>query len=367
MLYFFHVVMNDTLTALQAGFRRKFPEGIHLPYRGLSPDEFKVFIQKHTKIDGPLMIIYLRHGRSAGNERDNVAKLGDDKAALKAYYDSFDDHDLPLVGVGREQAKSAGRYIAHLWHTGVIPGIDRTFCSPFTRTKETLKEAVIGIVEYCSEHNINPEKVIHGDVEVLALIGERYWHDFNKLPKEARELGYKERTENPYFWIPGTSGEPIQETYGRAREFIHKVHRPQFKGKVIFAPSHGEFISSSELPFFEMDPTSDEFKRSFNIGVPNCGIYAFSRAPISPKMNPKLARSTDGFKYYLKCAPYVLEGEEAAKFEDWSGDPEWHQKQNRRFNALSFPADIKFSSQSQTLAEELERADIGERTVRPRI
>ena len=333
-----------------------------------SPAEFKAEIMRGRLLAGPLAVVFVRHGRSAGNERDRVAALGAEHEGLKEEYRKFHDHELPLVQMGREQARAAGRFLAYLVHAGLIPPIDRACWSPFERTKETLAGIVVGVREYCAEHGLPLGTILEPSAqgEITLGLSERYWHDFNTLPPEIREAEYEAREEQPLLWTPGGAGERMIEVADRARSFFSKLFRPSYAGKVILASTHGEFMNAAELICHELHPFGVPFKSSFATGIPNCGIYIFSVVPFAPAMYAPENYDLKGLQHYLKVAPYELSGRDARKFADWGAAPEWRERTSTRLPLADFPTLVELNPQAAALAQKLADAGVGTRPVRSR-
>lgn len=344
------------------------PNGSRLEFTTrCSPGEFKRSVVSHELAEGALAVIFVRHGRSYGNERDTVLK----NPALSPLFTEIPNHQLPLADRGIDQALSAGRYLADMIRLGLIPPIDRVICSPFTRTQETLDQLIKGARGYCVEQNLSLAEVFEGGdrtrVDQWNWVRERDWADFEKLRPEDQEREYKRRETDPYFWTPtgSSSGETIADVSNRASVFMQAMHRPEFRGKVVLVVTHGEFMNAIELVMRRLDPFSTEFTNSFKRGIPNCGIMMISRTGFEPTMtlpSGKLA----GFSHELRAVPYQLSERQSATFEDWN-TPQWAtiQKATRatvgEFATRLLPDDV---SQFVGVARE---AGIGKGEVKPKV
>lgn len=332
------------------------------------PDEFKAETIRLNLLNGPLAIIFVRHGRSAANEREAVNDLSEDFAALKSNFNKLKNHDLPCVDLGHHQSFLGGRFLGHLIHTGVLPAIDRTTYSPFLRTKETLIGIFEGIRHYAVERGISIDSLVNvtAPVEISPMVGERFWGDFNSQPRDVQKEAYKARGSDPYYWTPGSNGERMANVVDRARSFLAKTHRPQYAGKVILVTTHGELMNGVEAACHELDPFGKAFEESFNKGIPNCGIYVFSRVPFAPHMQHPTLCGMQGMDYFMKTVPYVLEGADAGNYAAWGGEPTWQQRVSTRSNFNDFASSVVVKPASSRLAEQLKRAGVGVEKARAR-
>lgn len=342
--------------------------GVELGTR-CSPGEFKRNVVSHELAEGALAVIFVRHGRSYGNEREAVLK--DAKAGQ--LYAEIPNHQLPLTDRGINQAHSAGRYIADMIRAGLIPPIDRVICSPFTRTQETLDHLIKGAQGYCAERQRSLVDVFeNGDrtrVDQWNWVRERDWADFEKLSPEEQEREYRRREKNPYYWTPtgSSSGETIADVSNRASVFMQAMHRPEFRGKVVLVVTHGEFMNAIELVMRRLDPFSSEFNNSFKRGIPNCGIMMIARTGFELSMAPPL-ENLGGFSHELRAVPYYLPQKQNEKFEDWNlGIPQWNEirKETRarvgEFTPRQLPDDVtQFVSGARD-------AGIGKGKVKPKV
>lgn len=321
----------------------------------------------HELAEGALAVIFVRHGRSYGNERDTVLKNPD----LSPLFTEIPNHQLPLADRGIDQALSAGRYLADMIRSGLIPPIDRVICSPFTRTQETLAHLIKGAHGYCAEQKLSLAEVFEGGertrVDQWNWVRERDWADFEKLGLEEQEREYKRRETDPFFWTPtgSSSGETIADVSNRASAFMHAMHRSEFRGKVVLVVTHGEFMNAIELVMRKLDPFSSDFTNSFKRGIPNCGIMMISRTGFEPTMTLPSSK-LGGFSHELRAVPYQLSGSQSATFEDWNA-PQWAiiQKATRatvgEFAPRLMPDDVS------QFVEATRQAGIGKGKVKPKV
>jgi probable phosphoglycerate mutase len=288
-----------------------------------SPTEFKHAVISQQLAQGALAVILVRHGRSIANERSEIKKYAD----LAPSFTEIPNHEMPLTDLGIRQAEATGRYLAHMVHKGIIPSIDTIVYSPYQRTQETLEHLLVGSRSYCRDTSLPLENVFEGGerarTEQRSIVRERNWGDFESLDGADQHREYRERTAQPFHWVPYGSkpGETMAEVSERASQFMQAMYRPEFAGKVVLVVTHGEFMNAVELTVRRLNPYDQGFEQSFERGIPNCGIMMISRTPFSPQM-PIPTESLRGFKVESRVVPFVLSDRDAQKFSDWSS-PTW--------------------------------------------
>lgn len=332
-----------------------------------SPREYKQRIVSNGLADGAITVIFVRHGRSAGNERELIHK----NSSLAPIYGNISNHELPLVDSGVAQARSAGRYLADMASRGLIPPIDRVLCSPFTRTQQTLEHLIEGVRSYCSEKQIPLTDVFErgGDAkaEQWIVVRERDWSDFETLDPEKKAEEYKSRVAHAFNWTPhgSRSGEPMADVSSRASSFMNAMHREKFKGKVVLVVTHGEFMNAVELVNKRLDPFSPDFKDSFRHGIPNCGIMMFSRVAFSPEMSVPVAK-LGAFSRQLRGVPFELSEPDQAKFPDWLKADWTELKRATRTTVDGFKA-AKPDERVVQLTQGIRKAGIGQERVQSKV
>jgi hypothetical protein len=94
---------------------------------------------------------------------------------------------------------------------------------------------------------------------------------------------------------------------------------------VVLVVTHGEFMNAVELVMRKLDPFSSQFNKSFQRGIPNCGIMMISRTGFEPAMALP-SQNLGGFSYELRAVPYNLSERQQTKFEDWNLEtPQWNK------------------------------------------
>ena len=326
--------------------------------------EFKQHVLSHGLAEGALTVIFVRHGRSVANEREAIQKV----PALADGLKNIPNHSFPLVKRGINQAHAAGRYLAHMVESGLIPPIDRVICSPFQRTEETLLHLTEGIGEYCSERSHDLGYVFEDGAatrtEPWLRVMERFWADFERLPQDQQTLEYKKRLAHPLDWVPhgARSGETMSEVGQRASDFFSAMHRPEFRGKVVLVVTHGEFMNAAELVIRRLGPFSESFRASFEKGIPNCGIMMVSRASFGPEMQVPL-EPLGGFSQELRVVPYELSQAARDKYSEWQ-EPVWRPLQKERKGTIGEFAPTEVSEEVAQFSQQVAAKGIGMGRVR---
>ncbi|MCC6475153.1 MAG: histidine phosphatase family protein [Burkholderiales bacterium] len=197
-----------------------------------------------------LIIKLVRHGESESNTKQT---------------DPLDvgDHRIRLTPRGRRQAHSAGRRIGKRFIDEAL-----VYCSPYTRTRETLT----GILEGAS---------VEGDMSVRIYEDPRL--------REV-DLGYQEldaqipmRLTHGWFYYRYDGGESPADCYDRISTFLESMMRQvERKGtRRVLIVSHGLMLRAFVMRFMHL--TVEQFESLENPN--NCDVITLS--PKSRLRNPQ--------------------------------------------------------------------------------
>lgn len=156
----------------------------------------------------PVDLVFVRHGRSEGNEAREQSKLGDSSAYTEQFR-SRRNREWRLTDLGIAQARSAGEWIGR----HISPTFSRYYTSEYLRARETA--AHLQLPEACWVQDI--------------LLRERSWGraDFVMPESERNELFAAElaaRREDPCYWRP-PDGESLAEVCLRVERVLNGLTR----------------------------------------------------------------------------------------------------------------------------------------------
>ena len=153
-----------------------------------------------------IKLILVRHGKTVCNEKGALSGLTDSK----------------LSEVGKLQGHKLSQYLKD-------EKIDKIYVTPFSRTKETVKEL-------CEIKNINFEE--------SSELNEINFGDFEGLPFSEIEKNYPEEVKkmiNDGFKYKYPNGESLEETFIRVKKQIDKI-LDKNKNSTVLICSHGGTI-----------------------------------------------------------------------------------------------------------------------------
>jgi broad specificity phosphatase PhoE len=165
----------------------------------------------------PVDFVFVRHGRSEGNEAREQSKQGDDTYYTPEFR-ARRNREWRLTERGIAQAKAAGVWIRE----HVSPTFSRYYTSEYLRARETAGH--LGLVGGCWVQDI--------------LLRERSWGraDFVMPESERYELFAVElaaRREDPCYWRP-PEGESLAEVCLRVERVLDRTGRDCPDGTCIF-------------------------------------------------------------------------------------------------------------------------------------
>ena len=166
----------------------------------------------------PVDLVFVRHGRSEGNEAREQSKHGDNSA----YTDEFRarrNREWRLTDLGVAQALAAGDWIRQQ----ISPTFSRYYTSEYLRARET------------AAHLRLPEARWVQDI----LLRERSWGraDFVMPESERYERFSAElaaRREDPCYWRP-PEGESLAEVCLRVERVLHSLERDCPGGRCVIS------------------------------------------------------------------------------------------------------------------------------------
>ncbi|MEV6601167.1 histidine phosphatase family protein [Actinoplanes sp. NPDC051346] len=171
-------------------------------------------------------LVLIRHGQSASN----VAFPEADAAGLLESGLSGRDADVPLTGLGTEQARSVGRWLGAL-PAGRVPQVVVT--SPYVRARETwrLAAAVSGLELPAPSTDDRLVDRLLGDLEMLtrAAIAQRFPDEPGRLAAVGE---YRYRPPN---------GEAFEDVATRLGSFLDDLRRAH-AGRRVMVVAHDSVV-----------------------------------------------------------------------------------------------------------------------------
>jgi len=166
----------------------------------------------------PVDLVFIRHGRSEGNEAREQSKQGDNSAYTERFRARL-NREWRLTDLGIAQAQAAGAFIREQ----ISPTFSRYYTSEYLRARET------------AAHLRLPEARWVQDI----LLRERSWGraDFVMPESERYERFSAElaaRREDPCYWRP-PEGESLAEVCLRVQRVLHTLERDCPGGSCVLA------------------------------------------------------------------------------------------------------------------------------------
>lgn len=178
-----------------------------------------------------IKLILVRHGTTICNEEGVLSGFTDSKLSEK----------------GKSQASNIAEYLKD-------ENIDRIYTTPFSRTKETVKElAEIKNIQIEERNGLN--EINFGDFESLSfkVIEEKYPEEFEKMIKEGVKYKYP-------------NGESLEETFIRVKNEMKKIISENENSTVLIC-SHGGTIRNIISYLL-----CDDYKYHWNFRIDNGSI-----------------------------------------------------------------------------------------------
>jgi broad specificity phosphatase PhoE len=244
----------------------------------------------------PNTITIIRHGQSEYNalrlRKDNDPLYRRFKVAFEKNHQSLatrrlaekvsekfalgvSDYDTPLTHEGRVQAVKTGFYL--VGHT-LVPKPDVILCSPYLRTRETLKEIGIGW-EIDTSKAILERRVREQEHGLSLLYNDR--RVFQTFHPEQRAMI---DMFGPY-WYQYPQGESVPMVQERTQSITDTVIR-EYAGMNVLIITHHIFLLALRTNFERLSPEQyialDESQKPVN-----CGVTVY-------KCNPKLGKRGQG-------------------------------------------------------------------------
>ena len=218
----------------------------------------------------PLDLVLVRHGQSEANvvqkrekEIDAAVANGESVEPLPEAVAIFSRHDSQqrLTGAGRDQAASAGAWLAE---NALRPGdFTGRFVSPYNRTLET---AAL----------LDPDATWTPDARLV----ERDWGEYGSTPAPNRKNlypGTERMREANAFFARMAGGESVFDTSFRVREFLGMCAR-EYNDKKVIAVTHGEVMWATRFVLERLMPHEwQELDEQEDQRITNCSILQYTR------------------------------------------------------------------------------------------
>ena len=215
-------------------------------------------------MSSPQTLWIVRHGQSAGNVARDAAE-----AAGRASIDIAErDIDVPLSDLGREQARSLGRWFAAL-PAAERPG--RVLASPYLRAQDTARAVVDSLEQAGTPPRLHTDERLRekefGILDRLTRFGIREKH-----PEISAQMSHVGKF---YFRPPG--GESWCDVILRLRSCVDTL-RNECAGERVLIVAHQVTVNCLRYLVERMDEA-----RILGIDrkgdVPNCGVTSYAFDP----------------------------------------------------------------------------------------
>ena len=230
----------------------------------------------------PLDLVLVRHGQSEANvvqkrekEIDAAVANGESVEPLPEAVAIFSRHDSQqrLTGAGRDQAASAGAWLAE---NALRPGdFTGRFVSPYNRTLET---AAL----------LDPDATWTPDARLV----ERDWGEYGSTPAPNRENlypGTERMREANAFFARMAGGESVFDTSFRVREFLGMCAR-EYSDERVIAVAHGEVMWATRFVLERLMPHEWEaLDEQEDQRIANCCVLHYTR--VDPEGSGEVAGS----------------------------------------------------------------------------
>jgi len=231
----------------------------------------------------PVDLLFVRHGRSEGNEAREQSKQGDESAYTPAFRARL-NREWRLTDLGVSQAQAAGRWISEQ--------VDRPFggcyTSEYVRARETA--AHLGLPEASWVQDI--------------LLRERSWGraDFVMPESERYELFAKElaaRRQDPCYWRP-PEGESLADVYVRITLVLDKVRECSPDGACILV-THEDVMWAAR---FLLEGLTQEQWRALLLSDNPCDKLHNGQVLQYSRRDPSTGRCSGSFEWVRSVCPW---------------------------------------------------------------
>lgn len=208
----------------------------------------------------PENLVFVRHGRSEGNEVVERSKKGDDSAYPENWY-TTPGHQWRLTPLGVQQARTAGKWIQE----NISQHFNVYYVSPYVRTRET-----------AAHLNMRDAYWV-----INRALRERDWGDIGSIPRKEFRVKYPDnfnmKTIDPLYWTP-PGGESIAHVAeNRVRNFLDTLHRERSEQDVLVV-THGDYIEACRLVLeYKNDDEFLAMDRDKSQMIHNCEVVHYTR------------------------------------------------------------------------------------------
>ncbi|KAH3743627.1 phosphoglycerate mutase family protein [Pelomyxa schiedti] len=172
----------------------------------------------------PIDLVFVRHGRSEGNEAQSRAKKGDLSGYAVEGFAAKHSSLYRLTDRGRQEAQAAGAWIKK----NITTHFDRYYTSEYTRAMETA--ALLDLPGAVWRTEVLLRERDKGVLDNTSIVEQR--------AKYAAEL--ERRARDCFFWSP-QSGESLAHVLQRI-DHTYNTLRRELSGKQVVIVCHGEVM-----------------------------------------------------------------------------------------------------------------------------
>jgi NAD+ kinase len=258
----------------------------------------------------PVDLLFVRHGRSEGNEAREQSKQGDNSA----YTDQFRarrNREWRLTDLGVAQADAAGRWIRE----HIAPPYPRCITSEYLRARETA--AHLDLAGACWVQDI--------------LLRERSWGraDFVMPESERYELFAVElaaRREDPCYWRP-PEGESLAEVCLRVERVLDRVRGRPPGGNCVVV-THEDVMWAAR---FVLEGMTQEQWRELLLSADSRDKIHNGQVLHYTRRDPETGRCADRLEWVRSVCPW----------DPSRADAEWHRIAPPSFSNQDLLATVK--------------------------
>jgi len=232
----------------------------------------------------PVDLVFIRHGRSEGNEAREQSKHGDNSAYTERFRARL-NRDWRLTDLGIAQAQAAGQWI----RKQISPTFSRYYTSEYLRARET------------AAHLRLPEARWVQDI----LLRERSWGraDFVMPESERYERFSAElaaRREDPCYWRP-PEGESLADVCLRIERVLRTLERDCPGGSCVLA-THEDVMWAAR---FLVERLTQEQWRELLLSDDPCDKIHNGQVLHYTRRDPATGECSGGFEWVRSSCPWA--------------------------------------------------------------
>jgi broad specificity phosphatase PhoE len=220
----------------------------------------------------PRNLVFIRHGQSEANVRQQASKAGEDVPYTDEYM-TIPDRSWRLTARGVQQAITAGA-----WLNEQFPAFDRHIVSPYTRTRETAGHLQLTGAQW--EENRAVRERGWGEIDSIsrAMFAEKYPENYRLYKKD------------PIYWAPPAGESIAVMSENRVRNLLNTLHRENSEDDVA-VQTHGEYMWGARLTLERLsDEEYMELDEDPSQRMHNCMVLRYTRVdPVTQKLAPRLS------------------------------------------------------------------------------